>query len=143
MVCGDAGQVSKALCCLAEDHPAAQQACASAIQRVTAFLSHPGAAIRDQACQALACLTCDCHQNQSVAGQHGAVEALLQMLWTPCESLQQQQEVVQLLMAMLVVAVQVGLVRFASSSACYSWSDVRFLTCQGQQCSQTEATWVW
>ena len=107
MVCGDAGQVSKALCCLAEDHPAAQQACTSAIQGVTSFLSHTDAAVRDQACQALACLTCDCHQNQTAAGQHGAVEALLHMLWAPCESPQQQQEVVQLLLAILVIALQV------------------------------------
>ena len=120
MVFGDAGQVSKALCCLAEDHSAAQQACVSGIQGVTSFLSHPDAALRDQACQALACLTCDCHKNQSVAGQHGAVQALLQMLWTPCESLQQQQELVQLLLAMLVVALQVGLVLFAFSSAWHS-----------------------
>lgn len=124
MVCGYAGQVSKALCCLAEDHPAAQQACTSAIQGVTAFLSHPDAAVKTQACQALACLTCDCPQNRTTAGQHGAVETLLQMLWTPCESLQQQQEVVQLLLALLVVALQVGrLCLFAlSSSTCYCCS---------------------
>lgn len=108
VVCWAAGQVCKAFCCLADDHPAAQQACASAVQPVVSFLSHPDAAVRDQACRALACLTCDCHQNQTVAGQHGALELLLQVLWKPCDSAQQQQQVVQLLMAMLVLAVQVG-----------------------------------
>lgn len=107
MPCCAAGQACKALCCLADDHPAAQQACASAIQPVISFLSSPDAAVRDQACQALACLTCDCHQNQTAAGEHGALKSLLQMLWKPCESAQQQQEVVHLLMAMLVLAVQV------------------------------------
>lgn len=108
MVCDTAGQVLKALCCLAEDHPTAQQACISAIQAVTACLTHPDAAVSTQACQALACLTCNCPQNRTDAGQHGAVEALLQMLWAPCENQQQQQEVVQLLLALLVVALQVG-----------------------------------
>lgn len=105
---GVAGQVSKAVCCLAEDHPAAQQACTSAIPAVLSFLPHPDASVRDQACQALTCLTCSCHQNQISAGQHGAVETLLHLLWTPCESQQQQQEVVLLLLALLVLAVQVG-----------------------------------
>lgn len=108
MLHGGAGQVSKAFCCLADDHPAAQQACASAIPTVVSFLSLPDAAVREQACQALACLTCNCHQNQITAGQHGAVELLLHLLWTPCEGQQQQHQVVQLLLALLVVAVQVG-----------------------------------
>ena len=107
VLCGGAGQVSKAFCCLADDHPAAQQACASAIPAVISFLSHTNAAVKDQACQALACLTCNCHHNQTTAGQHGAVELLLHLLCTPCESQQQQQEVVRLLLAPLVLAVQV------------------------------------
>ena len=108
MLCGGAGQVSKAFCCLADDHPAAQQACATAIPAVISLLSHPDAAVKDQACQALACLTCNCHHNQTIAGQHGAVDLLLHLLWTACESQQQQQEIVRLLLALLVLAVQVG-----------------------------------
>ncbi|KAL3156347.1 hypothetical protein ABBQ38_000664 [Trebouxia sp. C0009 RCD-2024] len=129
-------QVSKAFCCLADDHPAAQQACASAIPAVVSFLSLPDAAVREQACQALACLTCNCHQNQNIAGQHGAVDLLLHLLWTPCDSQQQQQEVVQLLLALLVVAVQVGKAGATAPSSVACPHAVAFVQCIASACLQ-------
>lgn len=136
MLHGGAGQVSKAFCCLADDHPAAQQACASAIPAVVSFLSLPDAAVREQACQALACLTCNCHQNQNIAGQHGAVDLLLHLLWTPCDSQQQQQEVVQLLLALLVVAVQVGKAGATAPSSVACPHAVAFVQCIASACLQ-------
>lgn len=42
------------------------------------------------------------------------------MLWQPCDSAQQQQEVVQLLTAMLVLAVQVGKVWICNQPAMHA-----------------------
>jgi len=111
--CGVAGQVCKALACLTDDHPAAQQACTAAIVPLVSLLSHPDTPVVDQACQALACLASDCPQHQAAAGQAGAVLTLMNLLCDlgangDVDGTQQQQEVVHLLLALLVVATQVS-----------------------------------
>ena len=105
--CGAAGQVCKVLCCLLDGQSAAQQTCGPAIQPIVSLLSHPDAAVVEQACQAIASLVSGCHQNQAFAGQCGAVELLMQLLFASCPHVQQQQSVVHLLLALLIVAVQV------------------------------------
>ena len=107
ILCAAAGQVCKGLCCLLDGHSAAQQACKPAIQPIVSLLSHPDAAVVEQACQAMASLVLGCPLNQAFADQCGAVEMLLQLLFTSGLHGQQQQRVVHLLLALLVVAVQV------------------------------------
>lgn len=107
-----AGQVCKALACLTDDHTSAQQACAPAVVPLVSLLSHSDAPVVDQACQALACLVCECPQHQAAAGQAGAVQTLVNLLcdWGVdggISGAEQQLEVVHLLLALLVLTTQV------------------------------------